>query len=155
MKGQFVNLPVNQYWKLLRDYLKPLIPKVILLMVLLVSSIGLKVLNPQLIRHFIDAATNGDTLQELTFAAFLFLAFALLIQALGVVTVYVGEDIGWLTTNALRADLAQHCLRLDMSFHNERTPGEMIERIDGDVIDLAVFFSQFVVQIMGNLLLVV
>ena len=30
---------------------------------------------------------------------------------------------------ALRADLAEHCLRLDMSFHNAHTPGEMIERV--------------------------
>ena len=42
---------------------------------------------------------------------------------------------------ALRADLAEHCLYLDMSFHNARTPGEMIERVDGDVNVLANFFS--------------
>ena len=37
-----------------------------------------------------------------------------------------------------------------MSFHNEHTPGELIERIDGDVASLANFFSQFVIQILGN-----
>ncbi len=37
--------------------------------------------------------------------------------------------IGWTATNELRADLTAHCLRLDQSFHKERSPGEMVERI--------------------------
>jgi ATP-binding cassette subfamily B protein len=40
-----------------------------------------------------------------------------------------------------------------MSFHNARTPGEMIERIDGDITSLSNFFSQFVIQVVGNLVL--
>ena len=40
-----------------------------------------------------------------------------------------------------------------MDFHNRRTPGEMIERIDGDVTALANFFSQFVIQVLGSALL--
>ena len=38
-------------------------------------------------------------------------------------------------------------------FHKARTPGELIERIDGDVTALANFFSQFVIQVLGSLLL--
>src|SRR5262249_61083457 len=44
-------------------------------------------------------------------------------------------------------------MRLDLSFHSQRTPGEMIERIDGDVTALANFFSAFVIQMLGSLLL--
>jgi ABC-type multidrug transport system fused ATPase/permease subunit len=40
-----------------------------------------------------------------------------------------------------------------MTFHNARTPGELIERIDGDVTALSNFFSQFVVRVAGNLIL--
>ncbi len=40
-----------------------------------------------------------------------------------------------------------------MSFHNNRTPGEMIERVDGDINALGNFFSQFVIQMLGNMLL--
>ncbi|HET6781129.1 MAG TPA: ABC transporter ATP-binding protein, partial [bacterium] len=60
---------------------------------------------------------------------------------------------GWTATNLVRADLALHCLRLDLSFHNAKTPGEMIERVDGDVTHLSRFFSQFAVRVFGNLLL--
>jgi ABC-type multidrug transport system fused ATPase/permease subunit len=41
-----------------------------------------------------------------------------------------------------------------MPFHKTHTPGELIERVDGDVTLLASFFSQFVIQAVGNLLLV-
>ena len=41
-----------------------------------------------------------------------------------------------------------------MSFHTAHTPGEMIERIDGDVMALSNFFSQFILQVFGNGLLV-
>src|SRR5438105_14486475 len=40
-----------------------------------------------------------------------------------------------------------------MPFHKTHTPGEMIERIDGDVTALSKFFSQFVIQVLGNILL--
>ena len=68
---------------------------------------------------------------------------------------WASERVAWTATNALRYDLALHCLRLDLSFHKARTPGELIERIDGDVTALANFFSQFVVQVLGSLLLLV
>jgi ABC-type multidrug transport system fused ATPase/permease subunit len=64
------------------------------------------------------------------------------------------QDLGWNATNALRRDLALHCLRLDLSFHKLHTPGELIERVDGDVTALANYFSRFVLQILGNCLLI-
>ena len=40
-----------------------------------------------------------------------------------------------------------------MTFHHVRTPGEMIERVDSDVTQIANFFSQFVVMVLANVLL--
>ncbi len=40
-----------------------------------------------------------------------------------------------------------------MGFHKQHTPGELIERVDGDISALANFFSQFVIKVLGNLLL--
>ncbi len=53
----------------------------------------------------------------------------------------------------LREEMARHCLDLDMSYHNNVSPGELIERIDGDVAELSNFFSQLVIRVLGNLLL--
>ncbi|HLF29281.1 MAG TPA: ABC transporter ATP-binding protein [Anaerolineae bacterium] len=144
---------MKRYGLLFVKYLKPLWPKVALLTGLVFTGIGLQLINPQLIRYFIDTLVAGDDLQPLLLAAALFLGISLLAQGVGVVAVYVGEDVGWRATNHLRADLARHCLRLDLSFHTAHTPGEMIERIDGDIAALANFFSRFVINTLGNLLL--
>jgi len=148
-----MNIPLKRYWELLHQYLRPQWRSVLFLSVFLLGSIGLRVVNPQIIRYFLDAAQAGDTLQQLIFAALIFLGSSFIIQIFSVTAVYLGEVVGWTATNNLRADLALHSLRLDMTFHNDRTPGEMIERIDGDMADLGIFFGQFVIKILGNLLL--
>jgi ATP-binding cassette subfamily B protein len=120
---------------------------------LLLGSIGLQLLNPQILRAFIDAVTNPAAQSGLLGIALLFLSLAILQQVLNVAATWASERVAWTATNALRFDLALHCLRLDLGFHKARTPGELIERIDGDVTALANFFSQFVVQVLGSLLL--
>ena len=149
-----MHLPMTQYRNLLGTYLKPQTARVLLLAALLFGGIGLQLANPQIIRYFIDTTQNGGPQAALLGAAALFLAVALAQRIITIATTYVGENVGWQATNALRADLALHCLRLDMQFHQRRTPGELIERIDGDVTALANFFSRFVVEVLGNLLLI-
>lgn len=151
--------PTRRYWALLAQYLRPLRVKVLLLALLIFSTIGLQLVNPQIVRYFIDTAldspdTSADTTRSLWIAASLFLSMSLLLQLLSVAATYFGEDVGWSSTNQLRSDLARHCLGLDMSFHNDHTPGEMIERVDGDVANIAIFFAQFVIRILGNALLI-
>jgi len=148
-----VKIPLRQYWDLLVSYLKPQWSMSLLLAVLLFSNIGLQLVNPQIMRSFIDTAKSGSGLDTLWQSALLFMGVALAQQIVSVVATYVSENVGWTATNALRADVAEHCIYLDMSFHNRRTPGEMIERIDGDINALSNFFSQFVIQVFGNVLL--
>ena len=106
-------------------------------------------------RRFIDAVQSGGALESLLRVALLFLATAFAQQIVAVLSTYVSESVGWAATNTLRGELAIHCLSLDLSFHNTHTPGEMIERIDGDVTALSNFFSRFMIQILGNLFLMV
>jgi ABC-type multidrug transport system fused ATPase/permease subunit len=121
--------------------------------VLVLGGSGLQLTQPQIVRYFIDAAIAGASPRRLIGAALAFLAVTVSYQLVSVATTYVTERVAWTATNALRADLALHCLRLDLSFHKAHTPGEMIERIDGDVAALANFFSLFVVRIGANLVL--
>lgn len=139
--------------ELLRKYVGPYRGQALLLAVLLLSSIALQLINPQLLRYFIDTALAGADLQPLALAAFAFIVVALVTQLLTGWAQYVGEALGWSATNALRTDLTLHCLQLDLGFHKARTPGELVERIDGDVTALAGFFSRFVVNVLGNIAL--
>jgi ATP-binding cassette subfamily B protein len=148
-----MNIPLRRYWDLLGPYLKLQKGRFWLLTVLLLSSIGLQVVNPQIMRYFIDTAVSGETDETLAIAALAFIGIALFQQVVGVSATYVGENVAWTATNTLRADMARHCLHLDMTFHNNSSPGELIERIDGDVMELSNFFSQLVIRVIGSLLL--
>ena len=150
-----VSVPLKQYGDLLSKYLRPQISLVVLVAVLLLSNVGMQLVNPQILRYFIDEALAGSSLGTLAAAAAVFTAIALVQQVVNVLATYTSGKVGWNATNALRADLAQHCLSLEMSFHNRHTPGEMIERIDGDANALGGFFSTFVIHIVGNLILLV
>ncbi len=148
-----MHIPLKRYWDLLAEHIKPQKARFILLTILLLSSIGLQVVNPQIMRDFIDTATNGGDMNHLGLAALAFIGVALVQQVIGVSATYVGENVAWNATNALRAGLAWHCLNLDMAFHNNRSPGELIERIDGDIAELSNFFSQLVIRVIGNIIL--
>lgn len=142
------------YGKLLAAYLRPQWAKTLLLLLLLFGSIGLQLLIPQVIRIFIDTAQAGGSQQNLLAAALCFLALVLGQQVLVIASTYAGAGVAWQATNRLRADLVQHVLRLDIGFHNSHTPGELMERIDGDSTQLANFLSQLVLQILAGGLLV-
>lgn len=145
-----MKLPIRQYFDLLSKYLRPQSSKVLLLALVLFSGIALQLVSPQIVRRFIDAVQAGTTGKVLLNTAVLFLTVTLISQILRLVSAYMTEVVKWQATNWLRDDLSAHCLRLDMAFHNENTPGSMIERIDGDITELSNFFSQFVLQVMGN-----
>ena len=146
-------VPFKQYADLLWTYLRPQKALVAVVAVSLLGNIGLQLVSPQMLRFFIDEALEGSAVSRLIGVALLFTVVALVQQAVNVVATYTSGRVGWTATNALRGDLARHCLGLDMSFHNRHTPGEMIERVDGDVEELGSFFSTFVVHILGSILL--
>lgn len=150
-----MKIPLRQYWILLANYIRPQGRRVVYLAIFILAGIALQVVSPQIMRFFVDAAREGAAESELMRAAVLFIILALVQQIASVLATYLGENVGWSATNALRSDLSRHCLRLDMTFHNQHTPGEMIERVDSDVTSLSNFFSQFTIQLLGNALLLV
>ncbi|MBW4642407.1 MAG: ABC transporter ATP-binding protein/permease [Goleter apudmare HA4340-LM2] len=149
-----MKIGLQQYCNLLVDYLQPQKGRVFKFAIALLVNIGLQLVNPQILRYFIDTDVAGDSGQNLLIAALLFIVVALITQAMTIAATYYGENVAWRATNALRADLVKHCLQLDLSFHKLSTPGELLERVDGDVHTLSQFFSKFSIQILGNFLLI-
>lgn len=145
-----MNLSFKSYYNLLADHVRPQRGRFTWLAILLFGSIGLRIFAPQIMRKFIDSALAGEALQTLTWTALAFISIALIQQVVAIGVTWLGENVAWTATNALRAELAEHALHLDMKFHNDHTPGELIERIDGDVTELATFFSQFALNLIAN-----
>ncbi len=139
----------------LKTYLRPQKSRVALLGLFILANLGLQLLLPQIMRGFIDSVTQGAPIPDLVRIGAYFLTAALLQQVIAIVAAYYTQNVGWRATNTLREDLTRHTIHLDMSFHKSHPPGEMISRIDSDINTLNDFFSQFLLKLIGNLLLVI
>lgn len=146
---------LNRYWRLLAHYLRPHWPQIVLLAMILAATIAVQVATPLVASRFINDAVARAPMRDLVTLALLTMLLALLGQVFSVVETWIAERVGWDATNALRLDLLAHLLRLDSGYHAARTQGELIERVDGDVSTLARFFSRFVINLVGNALLIV
>src|SRR5215211_1649583 len=100
---------MRSYGAILTRYLRPLAPRVAALGVLLFLSIGLQLVQPQIIRAFLDAATGAADGDYLRNTALLFIGLAIVQQAAAVFATYFSEGVGWAATNSLREDLMRHC----------------------------------------------
>ena len=147
-------IPVRSYLSLLSKYLRPQRGRVAMLTLTILAGIAIQLANPQLIRVFLDRVTGGER-TGLTALAVWFIVLAFVQQGLSVLATWQAEYVGWTATNRMRTELTEHVLNLDMGFHKKRTPGELIERIDGDVTALTNFFSAFVIKVGGNVTLLI
>ena len=65
-------------------------------------------------------------------------------QVIAVVVTRFATVTAWGTTNELRLRITRHVLGLDHEFHRRHTPGELIQRVDGDVTSVSDFLGQVV-----------
>jgi ATP-binding cassette subfamily B protein len=101
----------GEYARFLSRYLRSRWHLVAILGIMLFATIGMQIVNPLLMRSFIDTARAGGATNVLTFLALLFIGIAIGQHLLGVVVVYITENLGWSSTNDLRLDLAR-CMGL-------------------------------------------
>lgn len=111
---------------------------------------GLSLAGPLVVRRIIDLAGEGSaTASDLVGLAALFLALAVAAQLLTVAVAWMATVTAWRTTNQIRLELAGHVLGLDHEFHRRHTPGELIQRVDGDVTSVSDFLGRVVPRVVG------
>ncbi|GGS76346.1 helicase [Planobispora rosea] len=127
-------------------------PAVLLALAIAVTT-ALPLAAPQLTRRFVDDAAAGAGTDRLTLIALGYLGLAVAGQAARILTAWLAARLAWTGTDRLRERLAGHALGLDMAFHGRHTPGEMIERVDGDVAAVAGFVVAFLLDVVAGVLL--
>ncbi|CAN5790916.1 ABC transporter ATP-binding protein [soil metagenome] len=115
---------------------------------------ALALAGPLVSRRVVDRAGDGATAGELVRLAVLFLLIAVVTQVLAVAVVRRATVIAWDTTNELRMRITRHVLGLDHEFHRRHTPGELIQRVDGDVTSVSELLGRVVPTVAGGGLLV-
>lgn len=92
---------------------------------------------PLVVRRVVDDAADGASAGELRQLAFVFLAIVVVGQVVEVLVARNATAAAWRTTNELRLRITRHVLGLDHEFHRRHTPGELIQRVDGDVTSVS------------------
>lgn len=136
-------------WRALLALLRPDRGRWLALGVVVAAGSGLSLLGPLVVREIVDRATAGADAATLVRLALVFLAVALAAQAIAVVVVWSATRVAWRTTNGLRLRMARHVLALDHEFHRQHTPGELIQRVDGDVTSVSEFLGRVVPKAAG------
>lgn len=113
----------------------------------------LPLVGPMLVSRFVDGAVAGRSTTALLALAGAYLATAVGAQGARLLASWLASRAAWDGTNRLREAVADHTLRLDLDFHARHTPGEMIERVDGDVAALGDFLVAFLLEIVASGLL--
>lgn len=142
-------------WRALLALLRPDARRWVGLGALIAVSSALSLAGPLVVRRIVDDATDGATAAEIARLAVAFLTIALLIQAITVVVAWFATVTAWRTTNEIRLRLARHVLELDHEFHRRHTPGELIQRVDGDVTNVSDFLGRVVPRALGAALMVI
>ncbi|MFI6820247.1 ABC transporter ATP-binding protein [Micromonospora sp. NPDC050187] len=130
---------------------------VALLAVTLLGGIGLELLAPVLVRRYIEQEVTRSTAAVVSAGLLVagFVAVSLLARLVTVAEAAVAERLAWTIMDRVRVEVTGHCLALGMDFHTTHRPGELVERVDGDVGLLANFLSRFALAVVGQALLLV
>ena len=116
---------------------------------LVAAGAGLVITGPLVVRRLVDRATDGADTSEIVRLASVFLVIAVATQVLAVVVTWFATVAAWRTTNGLRMQMTRHVLGLDHEFHRTHTPGELIQRVDGDVTSVSEFLGKVVTKAAG------
>ncbi len=147
------------FFEFIKHYVsRPMLKISLIGLTILMNSI-FTVLNPKLLGFYVDYVLSGVSIpfdnENVLLYLFLLVSFTTLV--LGTLISWYTEKIGWDATNRLRLELLNNILKKGRDFFVDHSPGETIERVDGDVQILSQFFSKFFASILGNgfLLLVI
>ncbi len=123
--------------------------------VLLAIGSALALGGPLVVRRIVDQASAGTTSADIMRLAIVYLVIAVTAQAITVAVSWFATITAWRTTNQIRLRLARHVLGLDHEFHRQHTPGELIQRVDGDVTSVSDFLGRVVPRAVGATLMIV
>lgn len=135
--------------------MRPRLRTTVALLISILAATILPVLAPQLTKQFVDQAIAGSALGPLIMLAAGYLLLAVGGLAARTTAGWVADGWAWDGTDRLREHLAEHVLGLDLAEHGRRSPGELIERVDGDVMAIADFVVAFVMDVVVSILLLI
>ncbi len=127
----------------------------VLLALVLTIGAALPLAGPLLVRSVVDRASGGGaSTRDIVIPALAYLGLAVGSQFVAVFVAWLATISAWNTANRLRLLLAGHVLDLDLEFHRTHSPGELIQRVDGDITSVSDFLGRVVTKVASAAVLV-
>lgn len=149
-----MSVRTDNHWRALVDLVRPESTRYAGLSVAVTVTALLPLIGPLLIGRIVDDVAGGAGSGTVIRYGLAYLAVTVVAQLISVGTTWYGNTIAWRTANDLRLSLTRHVLGLDHEFHRTHTPGELIQRIDGDVTSVSDFLGRVLANIAAAVLTV-
>ena len=150
-----MKINLKDYIALLKKYLAREKGGLLILFFVLILNVFVETAKPRILGEFIDQVATSVPLSQIYILAGFFLLLTVGKQIIAIIIAWLTQNIGWRATNGLRIDLTKHTMNLDLSFHKRFTPGQLVERVDGDINSLFGFFTTFITGIVMNLFMMI
>ncbi len=143
------------FTRMAQRHLRTSWPGLLLLGTLLIGGMAFTIAGPQILGRFIDTVGASAVTWPTWIPAVLFVAVGVGARLCSTLAVLVGENQAWRATNRFRDELLRHALKLELSFFNHHGPGELVQRIDDDTAAVGNLMSRMLLQVLGNVILLV
>lgn len=140
-------------WHLLRrvaEYARPYWLKLVIVLITMVGISLISLIPPLLIRDFIDQAIPARDTERLNLLALGMVAVPLINGLLGVAQRYMSSFVGEGIILDLRSALYAHLQRMGLRFYTNTQVGEMMSRLNNDVIGAQRAVTGTLVTLLSN-----
>jgi ATP-binding cassette, subfamily B, bacterial len=148
----------NITWPLLRrvmGYARPYRAGIVVMLLLILLTTGLGLLTPLIFRDLIDHALPDGDMSRLNTLAVLLVLIPVASGALRVVQRKINARIGEGVIYDLRISLYEHLQRMSLRFFTNTKTGELMSRLNNDVVGAQTAISNTIVEIVTNIVTVV
>ena len=140
-------------WRLLRrvaEYARPYWVKLVIVLITMVGISLISLIPPLLIRDFIDHTIPARDTTRLNFLALGMVAVPLINGLLGVAQRYMSSFVGEGIILDLRSALYAHLQRMGLRFYTNTQVGEMMSRLNNDVVGAQRAVTGTLVTLLSN-----
>ena len=133
------------------DFAQPYQWRVVILLFTIMLISGLSLISPLLLRDLIDVAIPNVDYARLNWLALGMIGIPLLSGAIGVWQRHVNSQIGEGVIYDLRRSLYAHMQRMSLRFFTQTRTGELMSRLNNDVVGAQQAISNTIVTIISNI----
>ncbi|MEZ4516473.1 MAG: ABC transporter ATP-binding protein [Chloroflexota bacterium] len=137
------------------SFAKPYWPQIIMILVLILISTGIGLITPLLMRSMIDTAIPEANTSLLNLLAIAMIAIPLVDGVLGVWQRQINSQVGEGVIFDLRCDLYEHFQRMSLRFFTQTRTGEVMSRLNNDVVGAQQAVSSTMLTIVSNIITII